>query len=177
MGLVQATEYPLDLGHEAHVGHPVGLVEHQRLELVDGQLAPVTEVDEAARGGDNEVHAFAELGHLPVDVSTAVDGDGVEPKFLGQRGQHLVHLHGELPRREQDQRQRLGRTGGLGGALRIPRRLGPLQERHPEGERLARPRLGLATDVAAGQSVGDGQGLNGKGADDAFIRQRLVQFG
>ena len=48
-GLVEAAQHPLDLGHEAHVGHAVGLVEHERLELVDGDLAAVTEVDEPAR--------------------------------------------------------------------------------------------------------------------------------
>ena len=120
VGLVQATEHPLDLGHEAHVGHAVGLVEHQRLELVDGQLAPVTEVDEAARGGDDQVHALAELGHLAVDVGTAVDGDGMQPELLGQRGQHVVHLHGELPRRQQDERQRFGGAGGRRGPVAHP---------------------------------------------------------
>ena len=112
VGLVEAAEHPLDLGHEAHVGHAVGLVEHQRLELVDRELAPVAEVDEAARRGDDQVHALAELGHLAVDVGTAVDGDGVQPELLGQRGQHVVHLHGELARRQQDERERLGRAGG-----------------------------------------------------------------
>ena len=47
--LLEAAQHPLDLGHEAHVRHAVGLVEHQRLELVDRELAPVAEVDEAAR--------------------------------------------------------------------------------------------------------------------------------
>ena len=177
VGLVEAAQHPLDLGHEAHVGHAVGLVEHQRLELVDGELAPVAEVDQAARRGDDQVDALAELGHLAVDVGTAVDGDGVQPELLGQRGQDVVHLHGELTRREQDERQRLGRAGGRRGALRLPGRLGPLQERHAEGEGLARARLGLAADVAPGQGVGDGQGLNWKSADDAFIGQRFVQFG
>ena len=46
---LEAAQHPLDLGHEAHVGHAVGLVEHQGLEVGDGQLAPVAEVDEPAR--------------------------------------------------------------------------------------------------------------------------------
>ena len=127
--------------------------------------------------GDDQVHALAELGHLPVDVGAAVDGDGMQPQLLGQRGQDVVHLHGELTRRQQDQRQRFGGAGGRRRSLRIPRRLGPLQERHAEGERLARAGLGLAADVAPGQGVGDGQRLNWKRADDAFIGQRFVQFG
>ena len=91
--------------------------------------------------------------------------------------QHVVHLHGELARRQQDEGERPGRPGGGPGTLRLPGRLGPLQERHAEGEGLARARLGLAADVAAGQGVGDGEGLNWKSADDAFIGQRFGQFG
>ena len=30
---LEAAQHPLDLGHEAHVGHAVGLVEHQRLDV------------------------------------------------------------------------------------------------------------------------------------------------
>ena len=177
VGLVEAAQHPLDLGHEPHVGHAVGLVEHQRLELVDGDLAPVAEVDEAARGGDDQVDPLAELGDLAVDVGTAVDGDGVQPELLRQRGQHVVHLHGELAGGEQDEGERPGRAGGGAGTLRLPGRLGPLQERHAEGEGLAGAGLGLAAHVASGQGVGDGQGLNGKRADDAFIGQRVGQFG
>jgi hypothetical protein len=102
--VLEAAEHPFDLRHEPHVGHAVGLVEHQRLELVDGELAPVAEVDEAPRGGDDQVHALAELGHLAVDVGTAVDGDGMQPQLLRQRGQDVVHLHSELARRQQDER-------------------------------------------------------------------------
>ena len=53
---LEAAEHPLDLGHEPHVGHPVGLVEHQRLDVGHRQLAPVAQVDQAARGGDDHVH-------------------------------------------------------------------------------------------------------------------------
>ena len=47
--LGDAAKHPLDLGHEAHVGHAVGLVEHQDVELVDLELAAVAEVDQSAR--------------------------------------------------------------------------------------------------------------------------------
>ena len=176
-GLVEAAQHPLDLGHEPHVGHAVGLVEHQRLELVDRDLAPVAEVDETARRGDDHVDALAQLGHLAVDVGAAVDGHGVQAELLGQRRQHVVHLHGQLARGKQDEGERAGRPGGGPGTLRLAGRLGPLQQRHTEGEGLARAGLGLAADVAPGQGVGNGQGLNWKSADDAFIGQRFGQFG
>ena len=46
---LEAAQHPLDLGHEAHVGHAVGLVEDQGLDVGHRQLAPVAEVDEPAR--------------------------------------------------------------------------------------------------------------------------------
>ena len=65
--------------------------------------------------GDDEVDALAELGDLAVDVGPAVDGDGAQPELLGQRGEHVVDLHGELAGREQHQGQRPGRAGGRSG--------------------------------------------------------------
>ena len=175
--LVEPAEHPFDLGHESHVGHAVGLVEHQRLELVDGDFAAVAEIDEAPGGRDDQVHALAQLGDLAVDVGAAVDGHGVEPQLLGQRCQDVVHLHGELAGGKEDEGERARGTGGGTRSLCLPGGLGPLQERDAEGEGLARTRLRLAADVTPGQRVGDGQGLNRKGADDAFIGQRLVQLG
>ncbi len=115
VGLVEAAQHPLDLRHEAHVGHAVGLVEHERLELVHRDLTPVPEVDQPARGGDDHVDALAQLGHLAVDVGSAVDRDGAESELRGQGGQDVVHLDGELAGREQDERQWLCRAGGSPG--------------------------------------------------------------
>ena len=117
MGRLQPAEHPLDLGHEPHVRHAVGLVEHQRLEPGDGDLAPVTEVDETAGRGDDHVNALVQLGHLAIDVGAAVDGDGAQAEGLGQGGQHVVHLDGQFPRGQEDERQGLRRSGrrpGLG---------------------------------------------------------------
>jgi hypothetical protein len=47
-----------------------------------------------------------------------------------------------------------------------------LDQGEAERQGLARPRLGLAADVASGQGVGDGQGLDRKRLDDAPVRQR-----
>ena len=61
VGRFQAAQYPFDLGHEPHVGHAVRLVEHQRLELINRQLAAVAQVDQSSRRGDDDVDAFVEL--------------------------------------------------------------------------------------------------------------------
>jgi hypothetical protein len=40
-----ATQDPLNLGHEAHVGHAVSFVQDEYVESLDLQLATVAEVD------------------------------------------------------------------------------------------------------------------------------------
>ena len=163
---LEAAQHPLDLGHEAHVGHPVGLVEDQRLEVGDGQLATVAEVDEPARRGDDDVDAAPQLLDLALDVGSAVDGDGAQSGGLGQRFEHLAHLDGELTGGDED--ERLGPTGlGRGGGHRA------LQQRHAEGQRLARAGLGLAADVAAGEGVLHGHGLDGERGMDALLLEGL----
>ena len=100
------------------------------------------------------------LADLAVDVGPAVDRHRAQPQLLGQRSEDVVDLDRELPGREEDECQRPRRAGGRTVALGVPGGLGPLQERHTEGEGLPRAGLGLAADVAAREGVGDGQGLN-----------------
>ena len=175
---LEATEHPLDLGHEAHVGHPVGLVEDEHVELVDAQLAAVAEVDEAARRGDDHLAAMAQLGDLSLDVGAAVHGDDPEADGRRQRGQHVVDLHRQLTGRQQHEATRCG-----GAALELlhlttgaPEIVGDAHEhREAEAERLARTGLGLAADVAPGQGVGDGHGLDGERRLDAVLGERVAE--
>ena len=117
------------------------------------------------------------LVDLAVDVGPAVDGDGAQPDASGQR----ARARRAPARRAPGSGAARGPAAGPGGwpapaGLGLPGRLGPLEQRHAEGEGLARAGLGLAADVAAGQGVGDGQRLNWKSADDSFIGQRFGEF-
>ena len=47
----------LDLGHEAQVGHVVGLVEHDNPDLTEVDRTAVGEVHEASRRGHHDVQA------------------------------------------------------------------------------------------------------------------------
>ena len=49
---------PLDVGHEAHVEHPVGLVEHDDVDAAQQHLAAVEPVEQAAGRGDQDVDAL-----------------------------------------------------------------------------------------------------------------------
>src|SRR6266542_3669946 len=64
---------PLDVVEEAEVQHPVGLVQDQRADPVQPQLATLGQVEQATRGTYDELHAAFErlglrfVGHPAVD--------------------------------------------------------------------------------------------------------------
>jgi len=55
-----APQYPLDLGHEAHVGHAVGFVENEDVEVLNVHLATVSEINETTGCGDDDVATFSQ---------------------------------------------------------------------------------------------------------------------
>src|SRR3546814_7072316 len=59
--LRQQADNALDVGHEAHVEHAVGLVDHQDLHVGEQDLAALEEVDESTRRGDQHVDAAIQL--------------------------------------------------------------------------------------------------------------------
>ena len=63
---------------EAEVEHLVGLVQNQDLDIAQGERAAVDEVEQAARGGDEDVDAGAELALLLADGHAAVDHGGAQ---------------------------------------------------------------------------------------------------
>jgi hypothetical protein len=150
---------PVDGGLEAHVEHPVGLVEDEDLDVLERDVAPLEQVLEPARGGDDDVCAGGLLG-LGLEADAAVhDGDRQRPGL--HDGLQLVDdLAGELARRGEHER---GRPACVGGD--------PVGDRHAEGERLAGPGRGLGEDVAAGEDVGDDEPLNREGCGEAARRE------
>ncbi len=65
-------EDPLDVGHEAHVQHAVGLVEHEDLDLAEVCRALADEVEEAAGRRDEDLDAGAQLLDLGIEGHAAV---------------------------------------------------------------------------------------------------------
>ena len=161
-GLVTAldvAEHPLDLGHEPHVGHAVGLVEDDQADVGEvGELA-VDQVDEPPGGGHDDLGTRLERVDLLGHLRAAVHGDQPQVSGFDQGSEHVGHLDGELAGGHQHEARRtLGR--GLGD---------PLDEGKPERERLARSGLRLAADVAAREGVGDAEALDGKRGGEAGI--------
>src|SRR5213595_964108 len=137
---LDAVQQLLHLGHEAEVGHPVGLVHDEDLDRPQRQLASLEEVDEAPRRADHGVDALSEGGDLAVHRRAAVDGRDPYAAHLAQGREHVLDLVGELTGRRQHERPRRLR-------LRPP---DSLEQWKAERERLPRPGLGLAAEVAAG---------------------------
>jgi hypothetical protein len=117
---------PVDSGLEAHVEHPVGLVEHEHLHVLQGQVAPLEQVLQATGGRDDDVRPRSQPGLL-LEADTAVhhgNGQGAG----GGDAVDLVHdLSRQLSRGSRDQ-------------ARGPARVGrdAVDHRHPEGEGLTR---------------------------------------
>ena len=147
----------LDLRLEAHVEHPVGLVEDEDPDRAERNEPAVREVGEPARRRDDDVRAL-ELLRLRRDRRAAVGGRGADPERRAEQRQLLGHLQRKLAGRDEDERRRHLLVGGE-----------PLDDWQPERERLARSGRRLAEDVAAGDRVGDDEGLDTKRCGDAAV--------
>ena len=149
-GLADFRQLPddfLDIGDEPHVEHPVGLVDHQDLDVAQQDAAALEMIDQAARRRDQHVDTAAELLRLVVHRDAADQKRLAELVELAVFVEVLRDLHREFARRRQDQRARHARPGPPGRQ--------DLDHRQDEGGGLARPRLGAAQDVAPGQRGGD----------------------
>jgi len=143
-----------DLGEEPHVGHPVGLVDDHTVDVVEPHGALLHQVGQATGAGHEDVHPAAQGTALGVVAHPAVHGEGVQAPGRGDGVQFGADLLGELAGGGEHQ--------GAGAPRRPPLHRG--DEGDPEGEGLARAGGSAAADVAAGEGVGDGGGLDGKGS-------------
>ena len=156
---------PFDLRREAVVGHPVGLVEHDDVDVGQRQLLRLEQVDQPQRGGHDDLDALAQHVDLVVAAGAAVDGEDPLAHVGGERLEHLGDLHRQLTGRHEDQAE------GRSGRRRV---VDPGQHRHAEGQRLAGSGLGATTDVVAVHRHGDGGRLDLEGLGEPGGGQRLV---
>ena len=134
---VNASQHPLDLGHEAHVGHPVGLVQDEDVEVLHGELAAVAKVDESARGRDDDLAALAELADLPLDVGAAVD--------RGDRGRALAPA-ARAPRRPARASSRVGKQDQPGRPCGWPGALDAVARGGHQRWSIGRPKASVLPD-------------------------------
>ena len=99
----EQVEDPLDVRQEAHVEHPVGLVEDEDLHLAQVRDALADEVEEPAGRRDEDLDAGAERLHLGFDRDAAVHDRRPERDRPAVRPDAGIDLHRELAGRDEDQ--------------------------------------------------------------------------
>ncbi len=156
------------LGHEAHVGHLVGLVQDGDRDPVQPAVAAVYEVLEPAGRRDDDLGTGAQRARLAADRHPADHRGEPQAQRAGVGGERVGDLLGQFPGGHEDEGHRL-----LG--------LGPLpvdtgQHGQAEGEGLARPRAPAAQDVPAGQRVRQRRRLDRERLGDALALQRGQQL-
>ncbi len=182
-----------DVADEAHVEHPVGLVEDEELEPGQVDVALLDMIEKAAGRGDDDPGAGAQGAVLGLVADAAVDRDRADPAVGAVGPDALLDLEAELAGRGEDEGAD-GRMGGaarivlaarvaagLRGAIRLPagRALGIEDLEHRQDERggLAGAGLGAGEDVAAGEDEGDRLALDGGGLGVALVRDGAEQLG
>ena len=165
---------PLDVRDEAHVEHPVGLVQHEDLDLAQVDALLLDVVEQASRRGDEDLDAAAHDRQLLLDVDAAVDDRRAQVRVLAVGAEGLLDLHRELAGRREDQRaHRMPRRRRAG--VRHRREL--LQDRQREAGGLAGAGLGAAHHVLAGENDGDRLHLDRRGRRIAGFGHGPQQFG
>ncbi len=169
--LRQAADDGLDILDEAHVQHAVGFVQHQRVHGIQLDAARLQVVDQAARGGDQHVHAARQRLQLRAVGHAAHDGGGAQVGQLAAVGRGgFGDLQGQFAGRGQHQHLHADALvgGHLGDAV---------QRRQHEGGGLAAARLRGHHQVVAGQRLRDGGGLDGGGGVEASVLNGRQQGG
>ena len=172
--LRQQLEDPLDVGQEAHVEHPVGLVEDEDLDLAEVGDLLADEVEQPAGRGDEDLDAAAQRLDLRVHRHAAVHDGRAQRDRPAVGADALVDLHGEFAGRDEDERadRVAGRREG-----RVGVRAQPVEDGQGEGRGLAGAGLGGGEDVAALEDEGDGGCLDRRGGGVALFGDGLQQVG
>ena len=139
---------------EAHVEHAVGFVEHQELGVMQLHRALVHQVEQAARGGDEEINAGEHFLDLQEARHAAEHQRGRNMRALGEHADAFLDLHGEFARRHHDERARRVVLALVAHGHDV------FEDRQHEGRRLAGAGLGDAQNVAALQLRRDRLGLD-----------------
>ena len=151
-----------DVGDEAHVQHAVGFVDHQQFDAGEEEAAALGVVEQAARGGDEDVDAAGQLHVLVAERDAADQQRHIELLAGAVFVELFLHLRREFAGRLEDQR---ARHAGAGAAF-----FEKGEHRQHEGCGLAGTGLGDAEHVLACQNVGNRLFLNGGGGGVASGR-------
>ena len=154
-----------DLGHvveEAHVQHPVGLVQNDGLDLVQPEIFAVVVVHEPSRCRHDDMGVTGQGLDLGLHALTAVDHGDADVLVIDQQAvQFIGDLDGQLPGGSKDQRLQI-----------LRRRVDVLDHGDAESKGLACPRRRLGNHVPPLQQGRNGLLLDLGGQANAFFLQR-----
>ena len=153
---------------EAHVEHAVCLVEHEEVDLRERHEPLLQEIDQPARGGDEDVDSLLDGAHLRALADAAEDHGVAERRVAPVASEALGDLRGELAGRGQHQHLRLAAERRAGSAGEPLEKM--VQDRQRERGGLARPGLRDAEHVAAGDRGWDRLRLDRRGIGVAVGR-------
>jgi hypothetical protein len=158
----------LDVGDEPHVEHPVGLVDHEKLDTGEQELAPLEMIEQAPWRRDQHVDAPGDFGILITEGHAADEQGHGEPVVDAVLVEVVLDLRGKLACRLENQRARHPRPGPAGFQ----------KGQHGQGEgcRLTRARLGNAQHVAAREHVRNGLRLDRRRLRVACACDSLLNF-
>ena len=156
--------------HKAHVQHPVGLVQHEDLDVGEVDEALPHQVVQAAGAGDEDIDALLEGRDLRGLAHAAKDHGAALVQILAVQLKALADLQRQLAGGGQDQ--------GTDGPFLFGRgRRQAVQHGQRKGCGLAGARLGAAHQIPPGQHRRDGRCLNGRGGFVARLRNGTQQRG
>ena len=159
-------EQSLHRRHESHVGHAVGLVDDDVLDLGERHDPLLDQILESAGCCDEHVDAAGESVDLGLKADTSVDGESMASDSSEHRREFVVDLAGEFAGRRQDQDP----GAFLAGRAAFERQR---NGRNAERQRLSRSGRGSTDDVAPVDQIGDGLSLDREWLRDAGGAQRL----
>jgi hypothetical protein len=157
--LWQPREDPSQVGDEAHVHHPVGLVQHEDLDAVEPSQTSLAVVEQAPRRGHHDFIAGLEGLLLAGHADTAVHVYGAQVRAAGEPRTLFRGLGRDLTSGREDQRSR----PAVAAAVET------LNQWQQEGGGLAAPRLRRGDDIAAGKRKGDYFLLDGRRCVEAHL--------
>src|SRR5450759_867865 len=165
--LGKVPEDAADIGQEAHVQHPVRLVEDEDLDARELRVAEAEVVEKAARRRDDHVDAAPERVLLRAHSDAAENGRAGKRRVDRERLEVLVDLRRQLARGREDERARR--------AARLRHETVKDGEHERGGLTAARHRAG--EDVTAFHRGRNGVVLDGRGLREAHFLDAAEEVG
>ena len=144
-----------DVADEAHVEHPVRLVEDEDLDGPKVDLALLLDIEQPAGRGHDDLHPRPQRGDLRILAHAAVDRGASQMNMAAVVAHEFFCLQGQLTSGSDDQRANAfaAHARSVCGEQ--------VQDRQCECRGFPRSGLGDADDIAAAEDERNGFALNG----------------